>query len=471
MKRTAILGVAALFTAVLAGQAWGEPAVTPLREVSDTGWIDGSNLLKAQDADGYYITDVDGNALTPSGYSSSMYCENGYVSAYKPADNVNCEGLLSPQGTEIIEFRYGDIKVPNEHWAAAFVLTPADANNYDYESWFSGDDGDKYYLIETVDFYHLADGTAALAGSFARENCMDYSARGDYLAVEDRTSGEVKLYDSAFNVVAEGLDSVYTDVDGILTEDYEIFSDNGQQGVKDKDGNVLIEPAYRYVYDIKNGYARVSTGDFYGLLDMNGNVIVPAEADELVSSYVGPASDGGSSYVCAGYAAAIMDGKLAFYDLEGNQTVAPTLVKDLVEVNGASATYSDLEGKTHILAADGVDTVLDDAHKDVRALNYGSGLLYEFKDEDYNKGLIDWHGNEILPMGQYSVELSGDGQYLLNGTDYENGVLYTVDYGTGSAAAAPAEAAPAGETPAEEAPADAAPAGDSQADGVSADAA
>ena len=161
-------------------------------------------------------------------------------------------------------------------------------------------------------------------------------------------------------------------------------------------------------------------------------MIVPAEADELARSYYAPASEGDSSYVCTGYAAAFVDGKLAFYDLNGNRTVEPTLAKDLVEVNGASATYTDLEGNKHILAADGTDTVLDDAHKDIRPMYNGYGILYEFEDEDYKKGVIDWHGNEILPIGQYDVELSGDGRYLLDSVDYSSSVLYSVDYGMGN---------------------------------------
>ena len=146
-------------------------------------------------------------------------------------------------------------------------------------------DGDKYYLIETVDFYHLADGKATLTGSFPRENCLDYYAQGDYLSVEDRTTNKVTMYDGSWNVVAEDLSSVYTEPDGIPVSGYEIYSENGQQGVKDADGNVLIEPAYKYVYDVENGYVRVSTGDLYGLLDLNGNVIVPAEADEIARCY------------------------------------------------------------------------------------------------------------------------------------------------------------------------------------------
>ena len=428
-----VFAAALVLTLAFSGSAMADPALTQVSEVSDVEWIDGTSLFKAQDAEGYYMSDISGNAVSKSGYGYSFDYENGYINAFTAqGEGANRMGLLTPTGEEIIECKYGDIRVPNENWAVAVVLTPADANNYDYQALLAGEDDDKYYLIETMDFYHLADGAATLAGSLPRENCLDYNAQGDYMTVEDRTTGKVTMYDSSWNVAADDLSSVYSEPEGFSVTGYEIFSDNGQQGVKDADGNVLIEPSYKYVYSIEGDYVRVSTGEKEGLLDLNGNVIVPAEADELARSYYAPASEGDSSYVCAGYAAAFVDGKLAFYDLNGNRTVEPTLAKDLVEVNGASATYTDLEGNKHILAADGTDTVLDDAHKDIRPMYNGYGILYEFKDEDYKKGVIDWHGNEILPIGQYDVELSGDGRYLLDSVDYSSSVLYSVDYGMGN---------------------------------------
>ena len=439
MKKSAMLIGTAVLALVFAQAAMADPSLTQLKEVGDVDLVSGTSLFAVQGDGGYYLENMDGEAVTDARYGSSFSYDSGYITAYLASDELNREGLLLTDGTEVIECKYGDIKIPNEHWAVAFTLTPADANNYDYEAWFTGEDDDKYFLIETADIYHLADGAATLAGSLPRENMNDYAAQGDYIAIENRADGSVTLYDSAFNVAAEGLSSTYTTPDGIQTEDYEIYSENGQQGVKDKDGNVLVAPAYKYVYDVTDGFVRVSTGDFEGVLDLQGNVIVPAEADSIIRGYTAPVKEGEDTftgkYVVGGYVAAEVGGKLAYYDLSGNQTVAPTLAKDLFEFNGASATYTDLEGNVHILAADGVDTVLDDAHKDVRALESGSGYLYQFTDENYNKGLIDWHGNELLPVGSSELELTGDGSVLLAGVDYSSGILYAVDLGIGAAAA------------------------------------
>lgn len=433
MKHRKMLLGTIVFTFLFAGSAFADPSVTQIRELSDVDLISGSSLFEMRGENGYYLADLEENPLTDAVYSSFSF-EKGYITAYLKDGDLNREGLLLPDGSQVIECGYGDIKIANSHWAIGYKLTPADANNYDYEAWFTGEDDDKYFLIETADVYHLEDGAAALCASYPREEFLDYYAQGDYISIQNRSDESIVLYDGAFNVVSQDQSSLYSYPDDIVTGDYEIFSDNGQQGIRDKDGNVLVEPSYKYVDNISEGYARVSTGDYYGLIDLTGKVIVPAQADEIILSYKGPEMVSDSSYsgryVCGGYVAASIDGKLAYYDLDGNQTVEPKISKDVFEVNGVSATYNDLEGNVHILAADGTDTVLDDAHKDVRALNYGSGYLYEFTDENYNKGLIDWHGNELLPIGQYSMELTGDGSYLLDEVDYSSSVLYEVNYGT-----------------------------------------
>ena len=440
MKKSAMLIGAAALSLVFAQAVMADPSLSQMKEIGEAELVSGTSLCSAEGDGGYYLENLDGEAVTDAKYSYSFSYDSGYITAYLASDELNREGLLLTDGTEIIECKYGDIRIPNEHWAIAYTLTPADANNYDYEAWFTGEDDDKYFLIESADIYHLADGAAVLAGTLPRENMKDYSASGDYIAIENRADGSVTLYDSAFKAAAEGLSSLYSLPDDIQTEDYEIYSDNGQQGVKDKDGNVLVAPAYKYVYDVTDGFVHVSTGDFEGVLDLQGNVIVPAEADSIMRGYTAPVKedgeDGTGKYAVGGYVGAEVDGKLAYYDLSGNQTVAPTLSKDLFEFNGASSTYTDLEGNVHILAADGTDTVLDDAHKDVRALDYGSGFLYQFTDEDYNKGLIDWHGNELLPAGSTELGLTGDGSVLMAGVDYSSSILYAVDYGTGAAPAA-----------------------------------
>ena len=430
-KRLAVICFLAAMT--MSTAALADITVTPTgKSFTDTGWIDGSNLMKAGSYDGCCMQDADGNALTGTDYTRFEY-EHGYIKGRARTEEVNNYGVLTQSGDLIIPCEYGDIRIENGSWALGIKLVLADANNYDYESWFSSED--KYFLIETVDVYHLTGDSAVLAGSFPRENFMDAEAEGDYIKIQNRADETVTLYDGDFQVVAQDLRSIYDDVE--QAQEYVTFSENGQQGIADRDGNVLAAPAFRYVYDIlEDGYVIVSTGDKEGMIDLTGKVVVPAEYDHIQRNYYGAADYAG--YVAAGYVACDRDGKTAFCDLNGNETMEAKYAKDNVDVYGASALLTDMEGNVRLLAADGVETVLDQAHSDARVLYYSDGRLYTFTDADYNYGLMDWHGNELLPAQYNSIKLSGDGSMLLVGIDYSNCELYTVDYGMNDAAAAPA---------------------------------
>ena len=430
-KRLAVICFLAAMT--MSTAALADITVTPTgKSFTDTEWIDGSNLMKAGSYDGCCMQDADGNALTGTDYTRFEY-EHGYIKGRARTEEVNNYGVLTQSGDLIIPCEYGDIRIENGSWALGIKLVLADANNYDYESWFSSED--KYFLIETVDVYHLTGDSAVLAGSFPRENFMDAEAEGDYIKIQNRADETVTLYDGDFQVVAQDLRSIYDDVE--QAQEYVTFSENGQQGIADRDGNVLAAPAFRYVYDIlEDGYVIVSTGDKEGMIDLTGKVVVPAEYDHIQRNYYGAADYAG--YVAAGYVACDRDGKTAFCDLNGNETMEAKYAKDNVDVYGASALLTDMEGNVRLLAADGVETVLDQAHSDAKVLYYANGLLYTFTDENYNYGLMDWHGNELLPAQYNSIKLSGDGSMLLVGIDYSNCELYTVDYGMNDAAAAPA---------------------------------
>ena len=430
-KRFAVICFLAAVT--MSTAALADITITPTgKTFTDTEWIDGSNLMKTGSYSEFCMEDADGNALTGTDYTGFEY-KNGYIKGRARTEEVNNYGVLTQSGDLIIPCEYGDIKIENSSWALGFKLVLADANNYDYESWFSSED--KYYLIETVDVYHLTGDSAVLAGSFPRENFMDAEAEGDYIKIQNRADETVTLYDGDFQVVTQDLRSIYDEVE--QAQEYVTFSENGQQGIADRDGNVLAAPAFRYVYDIlEDGYVIVSTGDREGMIDLTGKVVVPAEYDHLQRNYYGAEDYNG--YVAAGYVACERDGKVAFCDLNGNETMEAKYAKDNVDIYGASALLTDMEGNVRILAADGVETVLDQAHSDARVLYYANGLLYRFTDEDYNYGLMDWHGNELLPAQYSSIEISGDGSMLLVSTDYTNCELYTVDYGMNDAAAAPA---------------------------------
>ena len=75
-----------------------------------------------------------------------------------------------------------------------------------------------------------------------------------------------------------------------------------------------------------------------------------------------------------------------------------------------------------------MDSVMPENVSDLRCPDYSNGFLYIIEDDDYNYGLVDWHGNELIPMEQSRISLTGDGKTLVVAEDYENAMTYTVNY-------------------------------------------
>ena len=298
-------------------------------------------------------------------------------------------------------------------------------------------DDNTYYLISTVDFYFLPE--ARLAGSLPRTNYSNARAYGEVINIEDRATSTVTAYDKNF----APLGTVRYTSDNSFAPHYSSFSSNGQQGLMDPDGNIVMNPAYRYVStDVYGGYFTVSTGDKYGLADLSGNVVIPADYDRIKYCYYAPgvAGEGKGDYAYSvfGYVCVENNNKLGYYSLAAGETCPPKYASTNLDNNGASALFTDMAGNINILAADGVETMLEGFER-VSDLDYTGGMYYRTTNADYDYGMIDWHGVEILPCEYNTLSTSGSGRYLLTQKTYKDPyIVYALDYSAFEAAPAPA---------------------------------
>ena len=125
------------------------------------------------------------------------------------------------------------------------------------------------------------------------------------------------------------------------------------------------------------------------------------------------------------------DGKVGFANMNGEVTCEPRYSDKIMDVYGASALYTDMENNRHLLAADGNDVVVD--YQSIYGLEGASGMLFKVYDgNDY--GVINWHGELLFPCEYDTINMSGDGAYLLVRKDYKSDYeLFTVDYGIAKA--------------------------------------
>ena len=420
MKKLMAIIVAAILCLTAAGTALADTVETTLTEyaqVEGAKLIDGIDLLCVEQRNGCALAAMDSTLLTDAVYGRGMGCEHGYITVRANEEGwVN--GLLAADGSAVIPCEYGDIRVLSPYWAAAFKLTEATKDNYDYESWTSDD----VYLIDTVDIYWLPD--AQKAATLNREHYSDAEAYDEVINIEDRATGVTTCYQKGFIPLGEVRDTYSDD----FARKYTTVSENGQQGLVDPDGSVVFAPAFKYVYtDVRDGYFTVSTGDLYGLASVDGTVAVPADYERINTAYYAPPTGSKSPYVVNGYVCVVKDGKLGYYALGKGESCPPTYAEDNLENAGVSATFTDMAGSLNILAADGVETKLDAGYDRVSPMNYGSGLYYAVTNSDYKRGMIDWHGTVILPCEYDTVTLSGSGRYLLTQKGYSDpAVIYEI---------------------------------------------
>ena len=440
MKKALSLLLALALCLCLTCTALAEVTLTSVATMNDAYWIAGSSLLRVETNNGYHVLRVDGTDLTGEAYGRNLEYKFGHVIAAHVNAGLNAVGAFDELGNNVIPYAYGVVDILSTDWAVAIKLQETTGDVYDYTS---SSDSTKHYIIEAVDIYNLK--KRACVATLARTAFKDADVVGNIINIEDRTTGVITSYDADFNALGT---VKYSFDDDYATPELVTYRENGRYGLKDAQGNVVMEPSYFSINEFYGDYAMVYDGSKYGLIDRTGKLVVPMQYDSIRRNYYGPydPKTGEQSYPAAGYFCVVSDKKVGFVNSNGEVTCEPKYSEKILDIYGAAALYTDMENQMHLLSADNVDTIVD--YKYFHCMDGSSGLLFKATSEDSKYGVVDWHGNVVLPCEYTSIYLSGDGRYLLVLKDYKSMFeLFSVDYGMGTAAAV-AEAPAVAEEPA-----------------------
>ena len=177
------------------------------------------------------------------------------------------------------------------------------------------------------------------------------------------------------------------------------FSIDGKYGYIDRTGAVVIQPVYDDADYFHDGLARVRVGGHYGVIDIQGREMLPAvyEGISFEEEYVLAKKDGMTScYVFDEKGAArLLLEEAGIYKQQGAGRNLFTFVRD--DCQG----LADGEGTILIEPAYRWLNLLENTERVVAAISEGEEYLY---------GVLDFHGNEIVPFGEYDYIYSyGDG--------------------------------------------------------------
>lgn len=431
------------------------------RDISLNAANNTMGVLK-KDADKYVLLDAAGNELTTAPY---IYMDKSDAFFTVATDEgVNTTGLIDCAGNEVIPMQYGDITSLSDDWIVGVVLVEATADNYDYKSFWGGG----VYLVGQYDLYFKG----ALVGTLERM-AYDYATvYGSFIFIKDR-SGAYTAYDSAmnkseyeFSYPAEYEDDYKTGAVYHIASNQEAFTatctltaDDVQRSIWYKDGlfydlqgNMLFKEANHYstVYEYKGDYAKVKSGNLYGLIDKEGNEVVPCEYEEINTN---------TEYFASGYQVVVKDEKIGYVNKEGVVTCPFTYSKSAGNTSSMPFNHiKDLDGSVIMLSAAAGE--LPVRYKETSKSFSGKCAVFAALNADGQGGVVDLEGNAVIPFSSefdsvYDFDISDDGTTVIANKGSRMYTVYTLAHGE-VAAPAVAEAmvcancayAPAeGETP------------------------
>lgn len=382
-----------------------------IRPMQGTGLV----VAESKEDNTLGVFSSEGREVIPFGLSAVNMLTHGFLSAAMESADVNCLAIYKIDGTKVSGFSYGVVNVYGSRWAAGIVLADAAEGEKD----FTVKNTD--YIIGRYDLYFVSEEGASLVASLDREQFASARQHGDYISIQNR-AGETTAYDCRFqpvltglydvkaayfgmannqivnNITKEAVASGYIEVSeaDLPTRMLLVASTVGADGVQvqavlDTDGNLLM-PAEYTVVTVIDPYVVVADGT--GLLGLYSltekRLVVPCGYTGFLAS-----ATSADPYVNNGYICVEKDGMCGFVDASTGEVTCPTEYNSrIVKLYGCSMVF-DTEKGFVLIAADGTRTELYE-YTEMPASNGDGTLLVARKDGYY--GLIDWHGNEMLPF-------------------------------------------------------------------------
>lgn len=447
-----LLTVMLLVSLVPTGLAQSTVASSLEIEARDISFNKVNNMMAVLkvDADHYVLMDAAGNELTTAPYTY-MDEEEGFFKVMASED-TNGTGLIDAAGNEVLPMQYGDVECISDRWLLGVVLTEATSENYDYKSFW----GNGFYLVDHYDLYF----GNKLVGAFER-TAYDYaSAYGNYIFIKDR-DGNYTAYDSEMNQSAYEFSypgeydedyssgTVYHIASNqqAFTADCTLTADDVERSIwyakgtfYDLQGNVLFEEQNRYdtVNEFKGDYARVKLNGYYGLIDREGNEVVPCEYDQIYCN---------DEFLASGYQVVVKDGKLGYVNTKGEVTCDFTYG----ESNGSSSSspfnqIKNLDG--NIILLSGAIGELPEQYKEASRSFVDTCPVAAVVNAEDLGGVIDLQGKVVVPFdaaydSTYDLTISNDGSVILGSRGSRMYTVYTIAHEAASLEAAAADEAAA----------------------------
>lgn len=389
------------------------------------------------DLSGKYLVDGEGNVL------SDVYQDITITGNICKTVQDGKNGIIDSRTGQVLvpcEYDYAaalDGTGGHENWLAGYRFLPnGTEEDYDFYNILinAGESTKIYYHIDSTDFYYNGTKVGALPRSEYVNS--DYTfVQGNYLFVNSG-SAPTKVYGPDFSV-KELSYTVLSEYDThnihfgtgqeAFTPGCTLTADEVETSVFQQDdtfydlqGNALftVQQPYDYYSIVNNEYIKVRLDGKYGMLDVQGNTVIPCVCDEIQASDPFP----------GGYQAVSQDGRLAFYNAQGEMTCASPYAYDDVSVRGLFGVLKDLSGDTIVIS--GASGELPRHYADVQIDFASSARCFAAQDAEGKVGVVDLFGNELVPFSDSvrlnDVKISNDGTVVLARNADQQYIVYQI---------------------------------------------
>jgi len=388
---------------------------------------------RAEYGEPYQIMDAQNQPLTEAIFYDISVNRGMYEVTV--GEGENCKGIVDGRGVEMVPAQYGDVDVISDRWQLGIRFTAGTVDNYDYKSWSQDD---VFYLVDTVDVYFCGQ----MVGSVTRTEYDYVSAYGNFICIKSRDN-HYYFYNKDF------VKSTYPETDSSSEYQYdydtEIITHVGSNTpafcegctltegeveqsiyVRSKkglalDGTVLFDLSDEvdYVDQFRGNYARVEKDDKYGLIDRNGNIVLPIEYDDIpVVDY----SD--YPFFHQGYQPVEKDGCIGIADMSGNLVYLSRYSGDVARIyNFPFIDVEDTNGEHIVISIAG-----EFPERFTEARFYGNAQIFTAKNSEGKWVVRDISNNDVITPFEAdyaSFNVSNDGSMLSVYVDGED-TLYNV---------------------------------------------
>ena len=458
-KRLLLLTLALLLALSAAPAALAETEYwTVVANSANLSPVNGLLALKTADLGRYALVNTQGEVLTtePYTYLAPESSFGFFRTEVSVPDGIHCKGLIDAAGRVLVPPEYFKVDIINEHWQIGTKLIAATSEDNDVSYTNYSTNAKTFYRYDTHDFYF--DGVKV--GTLSRAEKDEYSVygHGEYITVRDRlgayhnynrnmeesplqvTSSSEYVYERANDryvyfhtgsgqraffpectLTPEEVDFPYLLTDGLYY---------------DLQGNRVFDPKVHYtgISRFDGSYALIRLNGLYGIIDAQGNQLLPIEYDKI--------GDNEDRLFQYGYAAVVKDGKLGFVNARGALTAPYSYSANAASLYGCFARIKDLDGSYIVISA--AVGELPERYQDVSFPGYYGCMAFVAKNADGLLGVVGLNGETLVPFdaANRSINVTLDGRVAMVYRGNSLYVIYLLDEQEMPQAAAPAPAAP-----------------------------